>query len=199
MNEVLKMPFNFRIDQKLRVSATALVLSFVMALSACWFKAQWITTAEQDLPILINMAESIASLIALTKTVQTPTAAEVAAIQHIGDVATQGLQAIYASYQSYTSANATTTIAEIQAACGALTANLKDLLAAAQIKDQNLLNRVTAAVTIIVSTVQTFLSLVPLKASARKLSKSAAAALPTPSALKQAWADQVGTPILNLK
>lgn len=198
MYAAVMKPFQFRVDTKLRVSATALILATVMTLSACWFKAQWITTAEQDLPILINMAESIASLIALTKTVQTPTASEVAAIQHIGDVATQGLQAIYASYQSYTSANATTTIAQIQAACGALTANLKDLLAAAQIKDQMLLNRVTAAVTIIVSTVETFLSLVPQsKALAKRVSKAALSALPSPSALKQAWAVQVGTPLLS--
>ena len=148
--------------------------------------------------MIISMAESIASLIALTKTVQTPSPSEVAAIQHLGDVATQGLQAIQTAYQDYTSKNATTTIAQIQAGGAALVENLNQLLAAAQIKDQFLLNRVTAAVQLIVSTLNTFLALVPLSGAKKaKLNKSAAAALPSASTLRQMWADQVGTPLVK--
>ena len=199
MNEVLRMPFAFRVDQKLRTCAIALILVATTTLSACWFKPQWIAIAEQDLPVIISMAESIASLIALTKTVQAPSPSEVAAIQHIGDVATQGLQAIQTAYQDYTSKNATTTIAQIQAGGAALVENLNQLLAAAQIKDQFLLNRVTAAVQLIVSTLNTFLALVPQVAGAKKakLNKSAAAAMPSASTLRQMWADQVGTPLVK--
>lgn len=195
---VLKLPFAFRVDQKLRVSATALVLTAVMLLSACWFKPQWIQTAEQDLPVLVQMAESIATIIALTQTPQAPSQQTVYAIQHIGDVATQGLKAIQALYNSYKSGNATTTIQEIEAAGQALTANLQQLLAAAQIKDDALLKRVAAAVDLIVSTVNTILSLIPTPAVSAKARKVVVkSALPTAKDLRSDWAARVGTPLVK--
>lgn len=187
--------FAFRSDVKLRTSALALLLAGVMACTGCWVKASWINTALQDLPVLIQMAESISSIVSLTATSAsgTPNPQQLAAIQEIGTVATNGLQAIQAMYQSYSSANATTVVQEIQAAGSALTNNLQQLLAAAQIKDPMLLSKITAAVNLIVSTVSLFIGLIP------SLAKGAAKVkpvVPKPDDLRQRWAATVGTPIL---
>lgn len=184
--------FAFRSDMPVRTSALALILAAVMACSGCWFKAQWINTALQDLPVLIQMAESISSIVALTGQSQASSAQTINAIQNIGIVATDGLKAIQSLYNSYSSANATTTIQQIQAAGAALTSNLQQLLQAAQIKDPTLLARVTAAVNLIASTVNIFIGLIPTTKSGAKVN----AVVPKPADLRQAWAATVGTPLL---
>lgn len=182
----------------LRTSILACVLAFVMVLSGC--NAAWVQTALNDLPVLIQMATSIASLVAVVKTAQPPSQQELYAIQNIGVQGTNGLKVIQALYNSYKSANSTTTLADIQAACTALNSNLAQLLTTAQIKDQALLARVTAAVMLITSTVNTFASLIPatptsLSRGARRALKVRAETVPSPAMLRQMWAQQVGFPL----
>lgn len=183
--------------KKLKTASISVVLCCTMVLSGCWFKASWIQTALSDLPVLIQMAGSIMSLVALTKTGNAPSQQELAAIQQISTVAMNGLQAIQALYNSYTNSNATTTVQEIQAACQALVSNLQQLLTAAQIKDPALLNRISAAVGLIDSTVNTFLALLPKAATSRVEAKAINAKLPKPKDLRTAWLQQVGTPLLK--
>lgn len=183
---------------KSSTSILAGVLILCMVLTGC--SAAWVQTALNDLPVLIQMATSIASLVAVVKTAQPPSQQELYAIQNIGNVGTNGLKAILALYQSYKSANATTTIADIEAACTALNSNLQQLLAAAQIKDPALLARVTAAVTLITSTVNTFVALIPgtpvkMSRAAKASLKARAAGVPTPDGLRQMWLQQVGFPL----
>lgn len=189
--EIIKTP-----GIKLRTSLIALLLCFVMMWTAC--SPAWINTALTDLAVLIPMAQSIASLIALTQGNTPPSPQEIYAINQIGKVASDGLKAIQALYNSYTAANATTVIAEIQAGGAALIVNLQQLLAAAQIKNPNLLARVTAAVGIIVNTLNAFLTLLPQAQAkmARRAARALAAKLPTPADLRQQWSQQVGVPVV---
>ena len=175
----------------------ALLLSCVMLFSGCWFKAVWLQDALNDLPVLIQMAQAILQIISITKTDGVPNSSDVAAINNIGNVATEGLTAIQDLYKSYTSANSTTTIADIRAAGNALTTNLEALLQAAQIKNPALLARVTSAVNLIVSTVDTIISLLPASASsadmkAAKVRAAASVTVPKPADLRAAWLSQVG-------
>jgi len=179
---------------KTRSASIAVILCITMLFSGC--NAAWIQDALNDLPVLVQMALSIAQIIAVTKTGTPASAQEIAAINQISSVATQGLTAIEALYKSYTSANSTTTIADIQAAGAALVANLNGLLQAAQIKDPALLARVTSAVGLIVSTVNTILSLLPKSSSPADLKAAkrlgSPAGLPKPADLRAMWQSQVG-------
>jgi hypothetical protein len=174
----------------------ALILVATMALTGCWFNPAWIQDALNDLPVLIQMAEAILQIVSVTKTGSPASVGDIAAINQIGTVATQGLTAIQNLYKSYQSANSTTTIADIQAAGAALVANLQSLLQAAQIKDPVLLARVTSAVNLIVSTVNTIIGLLPASTSSAdmKTAKQKAASAPIPKAadLRAAWLNQVG-------
>lgn len=176
-----------------RTTLIALMLCLSM-LTGCWFQAAWLQTALNDLPVLISMAQAILQIVALTGGTATPQ--EVASINQIGQVATAGLTAINNLYKSYSSANAATTITEIRAAGAALTANLSSLLAAAQIKDAALLAKVTAAVNLIVATVNTVISLLPASTSSADMKAAKAraktASVPKPADLKAQWQQQVG-------
>lgn len=197
MNTLTFPRFGIAID-KPGSTLLALVLAATMILTGCWFNPAWVQDALNDLPVLIQMAEAILEIVSVTKTGTAPSPGEVAAINQIGAVATQGLTAIQNLYKSYTSANSTTTIADIQAAGAALVANLQSLLAAAQIKDPALLARVTSAVMLIVSTVNTVIGLLPASPSAADMraakakAKSGATAVPKPADLRAAWQSQVG-------
>lgn len=181
---------------KPKTTLLALALACVMAITGCWFNPAWLQDALNDLPVLVQMALSIAQIIAVTKSGTAPSSAEIAAINQISSVADQGLLAIQALYKSYTSANSTTTIADIKAAGNALVTNLNQLLQAAQIKDTALLARVTSAVNLIVSTVNTILGLLPASASAsdvRLANRTAkSTTVPKPDDLRTAWQQQVG-------
>lgn len=176
----------------------ALILASVMLVTGCWTTAQWLQIAINDLPVLIQMALSIAQIVGTVtgNPPNPPSDAEVAAINKIGNIANQGLTEIQALYDSYTSANATTVIPKIKAAGAALVANLQQLLTAAQIKNPALRARVTAAVDLIVSTLNTVIALLPqtvTNASMKAANKAAKAAkIPTSTELRQAWLDKVG-------
>lgn len=192
--EVVRVP-----GIKLRHSIIAMILCLVMITTGC--TAAWITTALADIAVLIPMAQSIASLVALTQGNDPPSQQEIDAINNIGATAENGLKALQAYYNSYTSANAATTIAKIQAGGAALIINLNQLLAAAQIKNPALLAKVKAAVAIIVNTVNVFMGLLPFTqpSMSRKAAKALAQNLPTPESLKQQWQEKVGVPIVGHK
>ena len=195
MNTLTFPRFGISID-KPGSTILALILVATMALTGCWFNPAWIQDALNDLPVLIQMAEAILQIVSVTKTGSPASVGDIAAINQIGTVATQGLTAIQNLYKSYQSANSTTTIADIQAAGAALVANLQSLLQAAQIKDPVLLARVTSAVNLIVSTVNTIIGLLPASTSSAdmKTAKQKAASAPIPKAadLRAAWLNQVG-------
>jgi len=186
---------NIKID-KPGTTLCALILASTMLLTSCWFNPAWLSTALADLPVLVEMAQAIAQIVAVTSTTNPATPQEVAAINQIGSVATQGLTAIDNLYLSYSKADPTTTITQIQTAGEALIVNLQQLLAAAQIKDPALLGRVTAAVQLIIGSLHTFLDLLPhvvTKSSLKAAAKAASTAnLPKPKDLRQMWQQQVG-------
>jgi hypothetical protein len=189
--------FGLAIDHP-KKTALALVLAVCMACTGCWFNPAWLQDALNDLPVLVQMAQAILEIVAVTKTDAPPSATDIAAINQIGYVATQGLTAIQNLCKSYTSANSTTTIADIRAAGAALVANLNTLLSSAQIKDPALLVRVSTAVNLIVTTVNTIIGLLPASPSAADMkaakarATSGATKLPKPADLRAMWQQEVG-------
>lgn len=176
-----------------KTTMIAVVMSMVMLMSgfACNVQ-QWTNILQQDLPILIQMAAAIAQIVPLFGV--NVSTEDTQAITAIGDEATKDLQLLQTAYSQYQSSPTADNKQKIEAIMQTILKNLPALLQAVHVKDEKLLARVTAGVGLIVGTVNTILSLIsPPTAQTAKV--SAKASVPTASALKAQWAQQVGVPL----
>jgi len=176
----------------------ALVLACSIVTTAC--TADWIKVALADLPVVTQMALNIASLAAALKSGQPSDAADAANIQNISHEAATDLGLLSALYTDYKSNPTQDTMQKIQQVIATLNTNLPALLASAHIKNADLNARVTAGVTLILETVNTFAALIPQ--SAASASRSVAASkvvLPKPQNLRDKWNSQVCAPTGNAR
>lgn len=146
----------------------------------------WINTIGQYLPVAIQIATSIVQLIGVFGSAQT-SAQDQAAVQAIGQEATKDWQLLQTLYQQYQATPSPTTQAQIENILQVITSNLPAELAAAHIKDPNLLNSVTAAVNLLVTVADTIIAQLPVKSPQLKARKSAVTNKLSPSAVKQQW------------
>jgi hypothetical protein len=174
-----------------KVLSTALALSLVMTTTnfAC-NTSQWLSTIGQYLPVAIQVAQSIVSLIGVFGNAQT--AADQQAVTQIGEEATKDYQLLQSLYQQYQTSPSASTEAEIENALSLITTNLPAMLSAAHIKDQHLLQSVTAAVNILMTVADTIISQLPvknpqLKIRKENMKKTAKAAGLTPATVKTQW------------
>jgi hypothetical protein len=169
-------------------SLLALVLAISIAATGC--SAQWINIALQDLPVLTQMALNIATLASAFSRQQNT--ADLAVIQNISSQASRDLNLLLTLYNEYKANPNATSLAKIQDAINAINQHLPALLEAAHISNPLLTARVTAAVNLILVTVNNFAALIPAKqpVKARKLVGS----LPTVADLKLQWNQQVCVP-----
>jgi hypothetical protein len=167
----------------------ASVLAVVMAFTAC--TASWVNVALADMPVILQIALSIAQLVGAVGGTASP--AELAAITAISNEGSKDLTLLQTLYNEYKANPNATTLASIQSTIATIQKNLPALLAAAHIKDTDLLARVTAAVNLIIVTVNSFAALLPVSSSSMKASRRAAKAteVPTPASLKANWRDVV--------
>lgn len=170
-------------------SLLALVLAIAIATTGC--SAQWINVALQDLPVLTQMALNIATLVG-TLSNKPPSTADLAVIQNISAQASRDLNLLQTLYSEYKENPSDTTLGKIQNVIAELNRNLPALLESAHISNPVLNARVTAAVGLILSTVNSFAALIPHTTTAVSARISRVPQhLPTRQELKQRWNEQV--------
>lgn len=178
----------------------ALVLALAIATTGC--SSQWIKVALQDLPVLTQMALNVATLAAGFTSSQQANAADAAVVQNISAQASRDLNLLQSLYSDYKMSPNSSTLQQIQNAIGDLNQNLPALLESAHISNPALTTRVTAAVNLILTTVNSFAALMPQGTSTQKpsIAKTHEAAqtsshrkssLPSVKDLKAQWNQQV--------
>jgi hypothetical protein len=172
----------------------ALVLAITIAATGC--SAQWINIALQDLPVLTRMALNVATLVTALATGKQASTGDVAVVQNISAQASRDLNLLQTLYGEYKANPNSTTLQKIQNVISDLNQNLPTLLASAHISNPTLTARVTAAVNLILTTVNSFASLMPQTAplTARRAPVTAqklSAPLPHAKDLKNQWNQQV--------
>lgn len=113
------------------------------------------------MPVLLQMSLNIGTLVTTRETGKQLSSAEAAAIQNISKEAGKDLALLQVLCNQYKANPSATTIQKIQNAIADINQNLPVLLQAAHISDPILSTRVTAAVNLILTTVNSFASLIP--------------------------------------
>ncbi len=175
-------------------SLLALVLAIALAATGC--SAQWINIALQDLPVLTQMALNIAILANTLSSGMQASTADVAVIQNISAQASRSLNLLQTLYSEYKAGPNATTLAKIQTVISSLNQNLPVLLESAHISNSVLSARISAAVNLILTTVNSFAALMPQN-SASTSRRMQPASLPDAKDLKRQWNQQVCAPSGN--
>ena len=140
-------------------AALAVLLAISLLATGC--TAQWISVALADLPVLLQMALNIGSLVTTLQTGQQLSASEAQAIQSISAEASKDLNLLQTLYNQYQANPTASALQKIQSTVADINQNLPALLAAAHIADPVLSARVGAAVNLILATVTSFAALIP--------------------------------------
>jgi hypothetical protein len=180
-------------------SRTILAIALSISLIATGCSAQWISIALADLPVLIQMALNIGTIVTTLQSGQQISVAEAAAIQNISAQASKDLNLLATLYNEYKANPSASALQKIQGVIGDIDQNLPALLQAANIGNPVLSARVTAGVNLILTTVASFAALMP-QTSALSASQKVAHSAPTipkASDLKKQWNQQVCGPISN--
>lgn len=177
-------------------SRTKIVLS--LALSLCLLAtgcaAQWISAALADLPVLLQMSLNLGTLATTLQSGRQMNPAETAAIQNIAAEAGRDLNLLQALYKQYEASPSTDALQKIQAVIGEINQNLPALLQAAHVLDPVLSARVTAAVNLVLSTVNSFAALIPQNTPHGAKKAVRRSAIPHADDLKKQWNQQVCGP-----
>ena len=174
-------------------SKTLIVMLLALSQITTGCSAQWIKVALADLPILVQMALNVGNLVTTLQSGKQLNAADAEAIQNISNQAARDLNLLQSLYNEYQSHPGGTALQKIQNAIGDINQNLPALLQAVHISDPALSARVTAAVNLMLSTVNGFAALIPQPSgafAAQKVVRKATPA-PTPADLKRQWNEQV--------
>jgi hypothetical protein len=159
-----------------------------VAMLATGCTAQWISVALADLPVLTQIALNIATLAAALNGKQ-PSAAETAAIQSISQTAQSELSSLQTLYNQYKASPNATNLQKIQTVIADIQQQLPAQLQAARISDPVLSAKITAAVGLILSTVQSFAALMP--GGLPHVISAKSASVPRASELKARWNGEV--------
>lgn len=173
----------------------ALVLALLTATTGC--TPQWINVAVQDLPVLTQMALNIATLVSTLASGKQATAADVAVIQNISAQASRDLNLLQSLYNEYKANPNSTTLQKIQNVISDLNQNLPAVLQAAHISNPVLSARITSAVNLILTTVNSFAQLMPQASASHTGRKAPARPLLAAKDLKRQWNQQVCSPSGN--
>lgn len=168
-----------------------LALAMILLTTAC--TAQWIAVALQDLPVLTQVALNLASLVTTLSSNKQATSTDTAVIQNISAQASRDLNLLQSLYDEYRSKADANTLQRIQGVIADLNQHLPALLESAHISNAPLSARVTVAVNMILTTVNSFAAMMPqTRASTTAVRKLAVvSSLPAPKDLKKQWNQQV--------
>jgi hypothetical protein len=126
--------------------------------------AQWLTTLENDLPTLIQIAANIAGIITTALGGGLLSAAVGAEISAIGTDISAGLTALQAIINTYNAASAstkTTLLGKVIAGVQSIVSNIQALLAAAHINNPGLAATITGSATVFLTILLAIQSLLP--------------------------------------
>jgi hypothetical protein len=138
-------------------------LSISLIATGC--SAQWVSVALADLPVLTQMALNLAALVATLQSGKQLSPAEALAIQNISAEASKDLTLLQSLYNAYKASPSADTLQKIQSMIQETNRELPALLQAAHISDPALSARITAAVSLILTSVSSFASLIPQASS----------------------------------
>jgi hypothetical protein len=177
-------------------SKAVLVILLSISLLATGCSAQWISVALADLPVLTSMALNIGTLVTTLESGKQISAAEATSIQNISAQASKDLNLLAALYNEYKANPSASAIQKIQSVIADINQNLPALLQAAHISDPVLSARIAAGINLILTTVASFASLIPLTSQMSTSQKVASkkVVIPKASDLKKAWNQQVCGP-----
>lgn len=169
----------------------AALLAVLLLATGC--SSQWISVALADLPVLVQMALNLGTVVTTLQSGQQLSASDAQAIQNISNEASKDLNLLQALYNDYQSSASTATIQKIQGVIADINTNLAALLQAAHISNAALSVRITAAVNLILATVNSFASLIPSTGPPTMRAQIAQRkpALPKAKDLKRQWNEQV--------
>jgi hypothetical protein len=172
-------------------------LSISLLATGC--SAQWISIALADLPVLIQMALNIGTIITTLQSGKQISSTEAAAIQNISAQASKDLNLLATLYNDYKSNPSASALQKIQSVIEDVDQSLPALLQAAHIADPVLSARVTAGVNLILTTVASFASLMPHTSTQLTAHRATheAVSIPKASDLKKQWNQQVCGPTTN--
>jgi hypothetical protein len=182
-----------------------LALTLAISLVAVGCSSQWISVALADLPVLVQMALNIAGLVSTLDSGKPLSAHDQTAIENISTKANRDLVLLQSLYNGYKVSPDATVLDEIGVVASDITQNLPAIVNAAQISDPVLAGRVTAGVNLIVTTVLSFVALMPHPPPGAVEAKKAAAARgvkmkpPTAEQLKREWNLQVAPQFAETK
>ncbi len=162
----------------------ALLLCTSMVTTGC--SSDWISVALDDLPVLTQMALNLGGLAATLQSGQQLTASKTAAIQSISTQASKDLNLLQALYTEYKQSPNAGTLQKIQNAIADINQNLPALLQAAHVGNAALSAKISAAVNLILVTVNSFALLIP-KTSSSSAAGVKKANLPHAADLKTQW------------
>ena len=172
----------------------ALVLAIAIVATGC--TAEWINVALQDLPVLTQMALNIATLVSALATGQQASTADVTVIQNISAQASRDLNLLQTLYNEYKAAPSASKLQQIQTVIADLNRKIPNLLQSGHISNPTVSARIAAAVNLIITTVNSFASMMPQTSMATS-SEAPAARLLHAKDLKKQWNQQVCAPTGN--
>jgi len=166
-------------------------LSAVFALSLCVTTTNyacntqaWLNVIGQYLPLAIQIAKSIASLIVVFN----PSASQEdqSYVTTIGDEATRDYQLLQSLYQQYKATPSATTEAAIENTLTLIVQNLPQILNAGHVKDPSLQGKLSSAVNILITIADAIVSQMPVKSPTLRARKNRSLGY-SPSAVKVQW------------
>jgi len=169
----------------------AVLLAISLLTTGC--SARWISVALADLPLLLQMALNIGSLVTTLQSGQQLSTSEAQAIQNISAEASKDLNLLQTLYNQYQASPSASALQKIQSTVADISQNLPALLQAAHIGDPVLAARMSSAVNLILTTVASFAALIPQPSGmptgrvAAGTSIGKRATIPQPKDLKKQW------------
>ena len=167
------------------------VLAMMLTLTTTNFAcntAKWLDTVGKYLPTAIQVAQSIVSLVGLFAPASTNS--DQVVVKQIGDEATKDYQLLDKLYEQYKAAPSPDTRTQSENALATITTNLPAELEAAHIKDPVLLQKVTAAVNILMTVADVIIAQMPVSNPtlvAHKAKAKAGLVKATPATIKAQW------------
>jgi hypothetical protein len=140
------------------------------------------------------MALNIASLVVTLQSGQQLSAADATAVQNISNEASKDLNLLQTLYNQYKASPDAGTLQKIQSTMAAINQNLPALLAAVHVSDPVEAARITAAVNLILTTVQSFAALMPATVNTSQKVAGRKLVIPNAKDLKKQWNQQVCAP-----
>ena len=144
--------------------ALAVILSSMLVVNGCWVKSQWIQTAINDLPTLIQIITSLISIAGAAQGKGQVDPAMAAQIQTVGVQVQSDLQLLQNLVNTYQAADAAAKpglLNKIDTGLATVQTNLTGLLAAFHVNNTALQATITASLSLAMTTILAIQSLVP--------------------------------------